>query len=266
MTIDALAPELKTLLKRLRLGRTIDTLPQRLTLARQQKMTHQDFLLLLFGDEVSRRDANAVTIRSQRAHLDPEMRLENWDSESEVTFDQEMLNELVSLRFLQKPSPRHVSFLGPVGVGKTFLSHALGHLACAAGHSVVAVRTDKMLKGLGHSRFDGTHEAELRKLINTDLLILDDFGMDAFGVEESRDIFELMTERDRKRSIIVTSNRGPDEWLAAFAEPVRGQAAVDRFTNNSYDLVLDGPSYRATLKPTLGTNQTPKKARRRQSA
>ncbi len=68
---------------------------------------------------------------------------------------------------------------------------------------------------------------------------------------ESRDAFELFTERHRKGSIIVTSNRGPDEWLATFADPVRAQAAIDRFTSNAYDLVIDGESYRTRQKPSL---------------
>ena len=50
-------------------------------------------------------------------------------------------------------------------------------------------------------------------------------------------------------SIIITSNRGPDEWLATFADPMRAQSAIDRFTSNAYDLVLDGESYRQRLKP-----------------
>jgi DNA replication protein DnaC len=257
---------MKSVLSRLRLGMLLDVLPQRLTLARQQKMPHQDFLLLLLSDEVSRRESNAITIRAQRAHLDPEMCLEKWSPDSEVTYDRELFNELASLRFLTADLPRHVTIAGPVGVGKTFKAHALGHLACAAGHSVYAARTDHMLKNLRHARLDGTHEAELRKLINVDLLILDDFGMDALGPEDSRDVFELMTERNRKRSIIVTSNRGPDEWLAAFAEPVRGQAAIDRFTNNSYDLVMDGPSYRNNLKPKFTPSKGTKRPRRARSA
>ena len=55
----------------------------------------------------------------------------------------------------------------------------------------------------------------------------------------------------RAASIIVTSNRGPDEWLATFADPVRAQSAIDRFTNNAYDLVMEGDSYRPRLKPAL---------------
>lgn len=68
---------------------------------------------------------------------------------------------------------------------------------------------------------------------------------------ESRDTYEIFTERHRRGSIIVTSNRSPDEWLATFADPVRAQAAIDRFTSNAYDLVIDGESYRSRQKPSL---------------
>jgi DNA replication protein DnaC len=251
MPTDAISPDLKTVLRRLKLSRMLDTLPERLVVARQQKMPHQDWLLLVLSDEASRRDSLAVSLRVERARLDPALRLEAWDATAKVTFDRTLLNELTSLRFLDTHA--HVAIIGPVGVGKTFLAHALGHIACRRGASVLARRTDQLLKTLKHARLDHTYEAELRKLVAVDLLILDDFAIDVVDATESRDLYEILTERHRAGSIIVTSNRGPDEWLATFADPIRAQSAVDRFTNNAYDLVIDGESYRRRLKPTLPT-------------
>jgi DNA replication protein DnaC len=207
-------------------------------------MPHQDLLLQVLSDEATRRDSLAVTLRVQHARLDPTMRLEQWDTTAKVTFDRALLNELATLRFLDAHA--HVTIVGPVGVGKTFLAHALGHVA-----SVLAVRTDQLLKTLKHARLDHSYETELRKLIAADLLILDDFAIDVLDPVESRDLYDLLLERYRTGSVIVTSNRGPDEWLATFADPVRAQSAIDRFTSNAYDLVIEGESYRPRLKPRL---------------
>lgn len=248
--MDTISPDLRTVMRRLKLSRLLDTMPERLTLARQQKMPHQDFMLLVLSDEVARRDSQAATLRAQRACLEPGSQLEHWDDTAKVAFDRAVLNELASLRFLE--AHRHAVIVGPVGVGKTFIAHALGHIACRRGHSVLATTADQMLKSLRHARLTNSHEAELRRLIAVDLLIVDDFALDTMDSQESRDVYEVLAERHRAGSMIVTSNRGPDEWLATFADPVRAQSAVDRFVNNAYDLVIEGESYRGRLKPTVG--------------
>src|SRR3954462_216752 len=79
MSTETISPDLRTILRRLKLGRMLDTLPERLAVARSQKMAPQHFLLLVLGDEASRRDSPAATLRAQRAHLDPTMQLEAWD-------------------------------------------------------------------------------------------------------------------------------------------------------------------------------------------
>lgn len=251
MSTDAVSKDLKTVLRRLRLSPLLDTLPERLVLARQQKIPHQDFLLLVLGDEASRRDGQAASVRAQRGKLDPEYRLEKWDEATKVSYDRDLLNELVSLRFFEQH--HHVAIVGPAGVGKTHLAHALGHIACRHGHTVLAVRADHMLKTLKHARLTNSHEAELRKLLVVDLLIVDDFALDAMDNQESRDAYDIFIERHRVGSMILTSNRGPDEWIATFADPVRAQSAIDRFTSNSYDLVIEGESYRSRQKPKLKT-------------
>jgi hypothetical protein len=116
---------------------------------------------------------------------------------------------------------------------------------------VLAVTADKMLKSLKHARLDHTDEAALRKLLAVDLLMIDDFGLDALDPTESRDTYEVLIERHRAGSIVVTSNRGPDEWLATFADPLRAQSATDRFVNNAYELTIDGESYRTRQTPSV---------------
>jgi DNA replication protein DnaC len=250
MNSETIQADLRKVLRRLKLSRILDTLPERLALARQQKMPHQDFLLLVLQDEANRRDAQAVSLRAHKAQLDPAHHIENWDETAKVSFDRELLNELVSLRFLE--SNNHVAIVGPVGVGKTFLAHALGHAACRRGYSVLALPADRMLKTLKQARLLNTYEAELRRLVAVDLLVVDDFALDAMDAQESRDAYDIFTERHRSGSMIVTSNRGPDEWLATFTDPLRAQSALDRFTNAAYDLVIEGETYRSRQKPRRG--------------
>ena len=94
------SPELKVLMRRLKLGRLLDTLPERLTLARQHDLTHTQFLEQLFSDEVQRRHADSAGLRARAAKLDPSMTLDAWDDTAKVTFDHAVWNELCSLRFI----------------------------------------------------------------------------------------------------------------------------------------------------------------------
>jgi len=247
--------ELVVALKRLKLGRIADTLPERLVLADKQEMTFDDLLLLILTDEIARRDNTAADLRASEARLDPAMRLETWDKTSKVSFDKRMLAELTSLRFLE--AHRHVVVLGPVGVGKTFVSQALGHIACRHGYHVRFTRADEMLRTLRQSRLDNSRDAEMIALTSVDMLIVDDFALEPMTKEESRDVYQLFLERTGRGSMIVTSNRDTAEWLAMFDDVLLAQSAVDRFKNAAYDFVMEGESYRPRLKPKLDSEDPP---------
>jgi len=124
----SVSPELKSLMRSLKLGRLLDTLPERLALARSHELTHMEFLEQLFSDEVQCRDGDSAGRRARAARLDPTMTLEAWDDTAKITYDRAVWSELVSLRFVDQA--RNAFVLGPVGVGKTFFATALGHIAC----------------------------------------------------------------------------------------------------------------------------------------
>jgi len=259
--VPSISPELRALLRRVKLGRALDTLPERLALARSRSLGHGEFLELVLSDEVTRRDTSSADLRARAAGLDATMRIENWDDTAAVNYDHATLDELVSLRFVD--AAHNVLILGPVGVGKTFLATALGHAAIRRRYSVHFERADQLLRRLKASRLDNSHDVEVRKLIRVDVLILDDFCLSALDAVDTADIYSLIVDRHRQAATIVTSNRDAGEWLALMADPLLAQSAIDRLQSSAYELVLDGDSYRRRQKPTPGAPAEPPPPRRR---
>ena len=240
--VDPIGADLTRTLRALKLSGLTHTLPERLTLARQRKMGHAAFLELLLSDEVSRRESRSAMLRARTAGLDPTMRLDTWDEPDDLQYDRMLLSDLTSLRFTD--AGHGVVILGPVGVGKTHLAAALGHIAVRRRISVHFARADKLFTRLRAARLDNTLEAELRRLARVDLLILDDFALRPLAATETNDFYELIVERHRKASTIVTSNREPAEWLTMMSDALLAQSAIDRLTSGAHTLIIEGPSHR----------------------
>ena len=249
--IDA---DLRKLMRSLKLGRMLDTLPERLALARQQSLPYPDFLSLVFADEVDRRDRTSADLRAKVAKLDPAMRLDTFTSDSPVRYDRQLWNELCSLRFLD--DARGALILGPVGVGKTHLATALGHIAVRRRRTVRFLRADQMFRTLKAARLDNSVEAEMRALARIEVLILDDLALQAMDPTETSDFYQLIVERHQRASTIVTSNRDPSEWIAVMSDPLLAQSAVDRLVSTSYELVIEGESYRRRQRPQSSAAKT----------
>jgi len=234
-------PDLTRLLKRLKLGQMLPTLPERLALARAQQLDYAAFLTLLLADEVQRRDQQTLDRRLDLAGFEDRVSLEDVDWSSPVSLDRRQLQQLFTLEFLTRKE--HVILVGPVGVGKTMLAQCLGTAAVRAGRSVRFMRADALLKELGQARADHSFEPTFRRYLAPELLIVDDFGLHRLTAQQSSDLYELVIERHRRASFILTSNRAIDEWLGLFDDPILGNSALDRLANAAHQLVLDGPSF-----------------------
>jgi DNA replication protein DnaC len=112
-------------------------------------------------------------------------------------------------------------------------------------------RADRLFKRLKATRLDATYDAELRKLVGAEVLIIDDFALQAMDATETADFYALVVERHRAASTVITSNRDPSEWLAFMADPMLAQSAIDRLQSAAFELVIEGESYRRREKPTL---------------
>jgi len=260
-----ISPSLKTVLKRLKLSGLCPTLPDRVAYARKVKLSELDLLELVLQDEIERRDHKNLALRLQRAGFEEEQTLEAFDWEAPVTFDRHRVRDLFSLGFLQRQED--VIFLGPVGVGKTFLACALGH----AAYEVLFLRADHLLRSLHQSRADHSTDKAFRRLLAPDLLIIDDFGLRRLDAQQSSDLYEVILERHRRASTILTTNRSIDEWIPLFDDPILAQSAIDRLAHNAYQIVMEGESYRKRQRPGEDSAQprpprnNPQRTRRRSS-
>ena len=128
---DPISPDLKQVLRRLKLGKMLDTLPERLTLAKQQHLSHAAFLELVLADEATRRDTTSAARRAHTAGLDPGMRIDTWDDTAAVRYDHTLWNELTSLRFLD--GPHGAWFWGRSGWARRTWPPRSATSRCAAG-------------------------------------------------------------------------------------------------------------------------------------
>lgn len=253
---------LKTVLKRLRLSGVLHTLPDRLAYADKTKLSPQDLLELILQDEIDRREHKSLHLRIDKAGFEEEHTFENFDWDAPITFDRDRVKDLFGLGFLDRHED--VLFMGPVGVGKTFLADALGHAVCRAGKHVLRLRADALLKDFLQSRADNSTSRTLRKYLVPHLLIIDDFALRRLDARQSSDIYEVIIERHKRGSTIFTSNRAVEEWIPLFDDPMLAQSALDRLAHNAHQVIIEGNSYREQLAPgATAPRPERKKAKRR---
>jgi DNA replication protein DnaC len=240
--------QLAAQLRILKLGGFLETLDVRLKQARDEELSHRDFLQRIVQDEIERREATKLQKRLRSASFEEVKTVEGFDFSFNPKIRKSLICDLATCLFVEKRE--HVLIYGPVGVGKSHIAQALGHQACRQGHDVLFAKTAKLLRGLLASRADNSWEKRIRRYLKPDVLVLDDFGLSPFTATQAEDIYELIAERHLKSSIIITSNRPPQDWLALFPDPVMANSALDRLAHHAHHIVIEGgESYRKRSSP-----------------
>jgi DNA replication protein DnaC len=253
-------PALRDSLRTLKLSGMLHTLDARLAQAQAGELGHLEFLQVLCHDEIGRRENMGIQRRLRRARFDHTATLEEFDFAASPKLPAAQIRDLAALRWLQ--AGESVVLHGPVGVGKTHVAQALGHLAVRRGAEVRFTKTSRVLADLAGGHADRSWTKRLAELVRPALLILDDFAMRELTAQQADDLYELISERAHAgRSLIATSNRAPADWYPLFPNPVVAESLLDRLINTSHQVFMNGPSYRPNKRPGQA-GSTPKEGTR----
>jgi DNA replication protein DnaC len=233
-------------LKLLRLSGVLETLEVRQRQAIDHKWSYLEFLEYLLQDEVERRGQKQLQLRLRRATLNTTKTLETFDFAFNPALNRQQLLALATGDYIREK--RNIILCGPTGVGKSHLSQALGQEACRRGFDVLFSNTYKMLQYLNGGRADGSLERRLKTFLRPDLLILDDFGLKPLQSPGPSDLYDVISERYERGSLLLTSNRPPAEWPGLFGDPLLAAAGIDRLCHRAEIIIIRGDSFRAQTR------------------
>ncbi len=251
-----LTHQLHSQLKVLRMGGLLQSLEMRLKQAQNTSIGHLEFVQLLIQDEIERREAKKLSLRLSRASFEEDKTLEGFDFAFNPKLNSRLIRDLATCVFVEKRE--HVLLYGHAGTGKTHIAEALGHQACRNGYDVLFTKAAKLFRSLLAARADHSWERRIKRYLSPDLLIIDDFGLAPLNPMQTEDFYEIVTERHLKASLIITSNRPPQDWVALFPDPVIANSALDRLAHHAHHLIMEGESYRKKLRPNNPAPSSPK--------
>ncbi len=217
-------------------------LPGVLDDARTQAWSATATLQRLLGAEVDATEARRLASRQHFACLPAAYTLDDYDYTAQPGIDEALIRDLASLRFLDEAA--NVVFIGPPGVGKTMLAIGLARAAIDAGHRVYFTTAEDLAARCTKAAREGRWNHMLRFYAGPKLLVIDEFGYRRLSEDANAALFQVISQRYLKSSIIITSHAGVATWAERFADPMMAAAILDRLLHRGIVAAIEGPSYR----------------------
>lgn len=236
-------------LQQMRLSAMASLHKQHLEDNRLESMGTDEYLALLVDHQWEDRLNRKITRLINQACFKQKASLADITYDHQRNLDKNSFARLGTLDFIKRKE--NLIITGASGTGKSYLAQALGHGACLMEYKVLYANTSKLLNELTLSKMDGSYLKELKKVTRTDLLILDDFGLQALNKQSREIMMDIIDDRHNESSTLIASQIPVSAWYDLIGEGTIADAILDRIVNSSHRIKLEGESLRKGKLKTI---------------
>ena len=237
-------------LESLKLYRTRDQLSSILEEAGKENPSYADFLdTVLLAERVVKAEKQHAMYTAM-AKMPFVKTLESFDFGFQPSIDKKIIKELASCMFVERAE--NILLLGPPGTGKTHLAVALGMKAITQKHRTFFISAASLVSALNKAYSENRLEEKIKQICMPRVLIIDEIGYVPIDPHGAHLLFQVISRRYEKGSIIITSNRGFGQWGEIFGDPIIATAILDRLLHHSTVINIKGESYRVKEKMRAG--------------
>lgn len=226
----------------LRLTGMAEALSHQLAQPEIGQLSFEERLALLVDEELIYRDNRRLTRLLKAAKLRQSACVEEIDYQHPRGIDRSYLTSLTHGHWIERK--QNLCITGPTGTGKTWLACALGNQTCRQGRSVRYFRVPRLFEQLRIAHGDGSYARLMNQLAKTDLLILDDWGIQKLTAPQRNDLMEVIEDRSERSSTLIASQLPVESWHDFIGEATLADAILDRLLHNAHRLPLKGDSMR----------------------